>query len=93
MKKKFERNGYKPYAPVRVFIGTADEEVSPQLCEKLVLGSKKLGGNVDLTVFLGATHSYNTPIKSRQQLAPNSAAKVESEKQVLAFFAETLKKR
>src|SRR5882757_9206142 len=32
--------GYKPYAPTRVFMGTADEEVSPKRCKALVDASR-----------------------------------------------------
>ncbi len=43
LKKRFAKQGYRSYAPVRVFIGGADEEVSPASCEKLVARSRAEG--------------------------------------------------
>src|SRR5262249_31078891 len=34
LKEAFRETGYKPYAPLRVYMGLADEEVSPKRCEK-----------------------------------------------------------
>lgn len=91
LQKRFEKDGYKPYHPVRVFIGTADEEVSPKLCQTLVERTKAKGNDIDLRVFEGATHSYDTPTKSRQSLAANVTAKAATEADVLAFLAAKLK--
>lgn len=91
LKKRFEKDGYKPYHPVRVFMGTADEEVSPKLCETLVERSKAKGNDIDLRMFEGATHSYDTPTRSRQSVEANAAAKAATEADVLAFLAAKLK--
>lgn len=92
LKKRFDRDGYKPYHPVRVFMGTADEEVSPKLCETFVARSKGNGHNIALRMFEGATHSYDTPTRSRQSVEANVTAKAATEADVLAFLAERLKK-
>ncbi|ODP36323.1 dienelactone hydrolase family protein [Sphingomonas turrisvirgatae] len=91
MQKRFEKVGYKPYHPVRVFMGTADEEVSPKLCQTLIGRSKGMGGDIDLRMFDGATHSYDTPTRSRQSVAANAAAKAATEVDVLSFLAAKLK--
>ncbi|MBU7589809.1 MAG: dienelactone hydrolase family protein [Sphingopyxis terrae] len=91
LKRRFDKQGYRPYAPVRVFIGTADEEVSPASCEKLVARSRDKGGDITLTSFKGATHGYDTPTESRQSVAANAAAKSATESDVLAFLAKNLK--
>lgn len=91
LKKRFEKDGYKPYHPVRVFMGTADEEVSPKLCETLVERSKAAGNDIALRMFEGATHSYDTPTRSRQTVAANATAKAETEADILAFLAAKLK--
>ncbi|MCW4463203.1 dienelactone hydrolase family protein [Sphingomonas sp. BT-65] len=91
LKKRFEKDGYKPYHPVRVFMGTADEEVSPKLCQTLVERSKAAGNDIDLRMFEGATHSYDTPTKSRQSVEANAAAKAATEADILAFLAAKLK--
>ena len=91
LKKRFEKDGYKPYHPVRVFMGTADEEVSPKLCQTFVERSKAKGNDIDLRMFEGATHSYDTPTKSRQSVEANVAAKAATEADILAFLAAKLK--
>lgn len=91
LKKRFAKDGYRPYNPVRVFIGTADEEVSPTLCEKLVARAREKGGDITLTTFKGATHSYDTPTRSRQSVEANAEAKAATETDILAFLAATLK--
>lgn len=91
LKKRFAKDGYRPYNPVRVFIGTADEEVSPVLCEKLVARSREKGGDIMLTSFEGATHSYDTPTRKRQSVKANAEAKAATESAILAFLAATLK--
>jgi Dienelactone hydrolase and related enzymes len=91
LKQRFAKGGYRPYNPVRVFIGTADEEISPALCEKLVARSRKMGGDIELTTFKGATHSYDTPTKRRQSVKANAEAKAATETDILVFLAATLK--
>lgn len=91
LKKRFAKDGYRPYNPVRVFIGTADEEVSPALCEKLVARAREKGGDIMLTTFKGATHSYDTPTRSRQSVKANAEAKAATEADILAFLAASLK--
>jgi carboxymethylenebutenolidase len=90
LKNRFSAKGYKPYAPVRVTIGTADEEVSPSLCEKLVARSRAQGGRIELTTYAGATHSYDTPTRSRQQVRANAEAAEDTKTKVVAFFDEML---
>jgi carboxymethylenebutenolidase len=74
LKKRFEAKGWKPYAPVLVFMGTADEEVSPKLCTSFVERSRKLGGAVEMVTYEGATHGFDDPGKSRQDVPANAAA-------------------
>lgn len=90
LQRRYERQGYRPYAPVRVFIGTADEEVSPVTCQRLVAHSRTRGGDIDITVYEGAEHSFDTPIRSRQRIAANAAARAAAEAAILAFFRERL---
>lgn len=93
LRNRFAKQGYRSYAPVRVFIGSADEEVSPASCEKLVARSRAGGGDIALTSFAGATHSYDTPIESRQSVKANADARAATETEVLAFLARLLKER
>lgn len=91
LKKRFAKDGYKSYAAVRVFMGTADEEVSPGLCESFVARSRARGGDVAIRMFDGATHSYDTPIRSRQSVKANAEATAATQADILAFLDQTLK--
>ncbi|RHW17353.1 dienelactone hydrolase family protein [Sphingomonas gilva] len=91
LKRRFAKDGYTSYAPVRVFMGTADEEVSPKLCESLVARSREKGGDIAIRMFDSATHSYDTPTKSRQSVKANAEAKAATEADILAFLDRMLK--
>jgi carboxymethylenebutenolidase len=60
-------------APLWAFLGSDDEEVSPQTCAK-VLGAAS-GGPVVVTTYPGATHDFDDPGKARQAVAGNRSAK------------------
>ena len=91
LKNRFKRDGYRPYAPVRVFMGSADQEVSPETCSTLVERSRKLGGDIAIEVYRGAEHSFDTPTASRQKIEANAAAKDRAEAAIAAFFDARLK--
>ena len=84
-------DGYRPYAPVRVFHGTDDEEVSPRLCSALVEKSRALGGDITIRVYDGATHSFDDPGRKRQRLAANAAAIEDAVERALRFFSRELR--
>jgi dienelactone hydrolase len=90
MRGQFDADGYRPYAPVRVFHGTDDEEVSYRRCRALVERSRKLGGDITITLYPGATHSFDDPGRRRQEVAANRAAKADATAQSLRFFAGQL---
>lgn len=90
LKNRFDRAGYKPYNSVLVLIGTADEEVSPTSCDKLVARSRNLGGDIDIRFYKGAEHGFDTPVKSKQSLQPNADAKADAMPRTAAFFDEKL---
>ena len=60
-------------APLWVFLGSDDEEVSPVVCEKVLRGAS--GGPVAVTVYPGATHDFDDPGSARQAVAGNRTAK------------------
>ena len=80
--------GYRPYAPVKLFIGT---EVSVPACRKLAAGNARLGGGVALTVYPGATHDFDDPANHRQDTPANVAAKADATAQAIAFFDAALR--
>lgn len=86
------KDGYRAYPPLKLFIGTADEEVSPAACAKLTKKAKAGGSDIDLTTYDGATHDFDDPGEKRQGVPANVAATADAEKQALAFFADQLGK-
>src|SRR5262249_17526342 len=77
LKGQFEE-GMRPYAPVRVLQGDADEEVSPRRCVGLVDRSRARGGDIEIVVYPGATHDFDDPGQARQAIAPNVRAKADA---------------
>ena len=86
LKGQFE-TGYKPYAPTRVFMGTADEEVSPKRCKTLVDASSAQGGDITIRLYPGATHSFDDPGRKRQTVEANAEATDDAVARAVKFFA------
>jgi carboxymethylenebutenolidase len=86
LKGQFE-DGYLPYAPVLVFHGLADEEVSPRRCGDLVERSRAAGGAIEIRFYPGASHSFDDPGTTRQRVDANAAATEDAVKRSLQFFA------
>jgi dienelactone hydrolase len=86
-------DGYLPYASVRVLQGDADEEVSPKLCAALVKKSRARGGDIEMTLYPGATHDFDDPGRRRQSVEANRIAKADAVVRAQAFFAAQLQER
>jgi dienelactone hydrolase len=84
-------DGIKPYAPVRVFQGTADEEVSPRRCAELVAKSRALGGDVQIKLYPDATHGFDDPSPSHQDDDANASATRDVISRATGFFASVLR--
>ena len=90
LKGKFPE-GIKPYAPVRVFQGSADKEVSPRRCADLVTRSRAQGGDIRFQLYPEATHGFDDPSPSHQADLANAAATRDAIPRAIAFFAGVLK--
>jgi len=90
LKGKFKA-GLIPYAPLRVFVGTADEEISPQECSDLVDESRAQHADIVLKTYPGATHDFDDPSASRQDIPANAAANRDATAIAIDFFASVLK--
>jgi carboxymethylenebutenolidase len=91
LQKRFDREGYLPYAPVRIFHGTADDEVSYRPCRALVERSQAVGGDIDIRLYPDATHGFDDPGRRRQSNEANAAAKEDSMRRAARFFAQFLR--
>jgi carboxymethylenebutenolidase len=92
LKDSFKETAYRPYAPVRIFHGLADEETSPKVCAKLVRLSKaKTGSDIDIELFPGATHGFDDPSEKHQRVEQNAEAAEEAIQAALGFFSKQLR--
>jgi len=92
LKGQFD-DGLVPYAPVRVFQGSADEEVSPRRCGELIDRSRTRGGDIQITFYPGATHDFDDPGTERSAVPENAAAAADAMPRAIAFFADILNAR
>lgn len=85
-------DGLMPYAPVRVFHGTADEEVSARRCQELVRLSRIHNADIEIALYPDAEHGFDDPGRKRQSKAANAAARTDATARALTFVAETARK-
>jgi dienelactone hydrolase len=84
---------WRPYAPVLMLLGSADEEVSPKRCESFAKRAQKAGGALEYHVFDGAEHNYDDPGNAKQSNPANATATAETQRMAEAFFAKALASR
>lgn len=90
LKGQFD-DGLVPYAPVRVLIGTADEEVNPAVCAELTARSRARNGDLAITLYPGATHDFDDPGVNRRGRYANAMAWQNAAGRAIAFFARLLR--
>ncbi|WP_369724145.1 dienelactone hydrolase family protein [Bradyrhizobium sp. LLZ17] len=61
-------------APIAMFLGADDEEVSPLICQHVADRSRQAGSRIEITVYPGATHDFDEPSPQRQSAPGNQAA-------------------
>ena len=61
-------------APIAMFLGADDEEVSPAICQHVADRSRQAGSPIDVTLYPGATHDFDEPSSRRQSAVGNQAA-------------------
>ena len=93
LKKRFDRKGYRPYAPVRLFMGAADKGASPESCKALVDRSRKAGGDIELTLYDGVGHGFDEPGRRTQDVEINARATADVRTRAALFFEQALAPR
>jgi len=88
LRRHFDALGYRPYATVLAFHGTADEETSPRVCQKFVERSRGLGGDITLKLYPGASHGFDDP--GRQKVSSNRDATADARANSEALFGKIL---
>ena len=79
------KGNYRAYAPLLMMLGSADEEVSPQVCEAFAKRAKP-NGNFEWVVFEGAEHNFDDPGKTKQSNPANRRATEEAMRRAERFF-------
>jgi len=87
LKGLFDQKPFRPYAPVLLLHGTADEEVSYKRCMNLAERSREAGGDIEIKIYPGATHSFDAPTRKRQSNDANATATEDAIERALRFFA------
>ena len=86
------KGSYHSYAPVLMMIASADEEVSPKVCESFANRAKASGSKLESIVFEGAEHNFDDPSKTKQSNPANRHATEEAMRRAEAFFAGHLQR-
>jgi carboxymethylenebutenolidase len=84
--------GLLPYAPLRVLVGSADEEISPQQCSDLVTMSQARHGDITIKIYPDATHDFDDPGRRRQEIPANAAATQDATATAIEFLAAVLRR-
>ena len=63
-------------APISMFLGADDEEVSPVTCQHVA--ERSAGTNIAVVLYPGATHDFDDPGERRQAVPGNQAAKADA---------------
>ncbi len=82
---------YTPYSPLLMMIASADEEVSPKICESFARRAKEGGAKLESVVFEGAEHNFDDPGKTKQSNPANQHATAEAMRLAEQFFAQRLR--
>ena len=80
---------YHAYAPLLMMIASADEEVSPKVCQAFAKRAEA-PGNFESIVFEGAEHNFDDPGKAKQSNPANRSAKRKAMQQAESFFRTPL---
>jgi dienelactone hydrolase len=85
-----KQDDYKPYAPLLMFVGTEDEEVSPVICLRFAARVQAGGGGLEAVSYEGAQHAFDDPGKTKQSREANRLATADSMQMAEAFFRRHL---
>jgi len=78
------KNAVATTAPIAMFLGSDDEEVSPTICQHVADRSREAGTTIDVTLYPGATHDFDDPGEKRQSVPGNADAKADAMKRAIA---------
>lgn len=98
---------YRPYAPLLILIGEADDWTPAEPCKRLAARAQKAGGPLEIVTYPGAYHSFdriglpvryrpnvrnlNQPNRLGATVGEHPQARADAIRRTKAFFAGTLK--
>jgi dienelactone hydrolase len=91
LKGAFDDEPLRAYAPVLILHGTDDEEVSHTHCVHLTEAAREAGAPIEIELLEDATHGFDSPTGSRQELEANRLADAAAAQLALDFFARYVK--
>ena len=77
--------------PIALFMGDADEQVSPAECREVVKASTDAGTQLAATFYPGATHDFDDPGDARQDVKANRHAKQDATDKSAAMIESFIK--
>jgi carboxymethylenebutenolidase len=80
-------NAVSTTARLALFLGSADEEVSPEICQHVAQRSIEAGSYVTVAFYPGATHDFDDPGEKRQSVPGNASAKADAMNQAIAIVS------
>ena len=86
-----EGTQYVPYAPLLMLLGSADEEVSPVVCERVAREVRERTSRLASVIYPGAHHDFDNPAASRQAVPANRAATEDARMRAREFFDAQLR--
>jgi dienelactone hydrolase len=79
---------YKTTAPITVFLGSDDEEVSPETCHRVLDPAADKGSPITLFDYEDATHDFDDPGRKRQREPGNQDAREDVLRRAAEIFAK-----
>jgi dienelactone hydrolase len=79
---------YKTTAPITVFLGSDDEEVSPETCHRVLDPAANKGSPITLVDYEDATHDFDDPGRKRQREPGNQGAREDVLRRAAEIFAK-----
>jgi carboxymethylenebutenolidase len=76
-------------APLSMFLGADDDEVSPSICQHVAERSTRAGTNIAVMLYPNATHDFDDPGERRQSEPGNQAARTDAMARAAAVIDET----
>jgi dienelactone hydrolase len=80
-------------APITMFLGSDDEEVSPAICQQVAQRSIEAGTPLLVAFYPGASHDFDDPGTRRQSVLGNVAAKADAMARAAAMVERAKERR